>query len=94
MCLPLILGQIGARTNGRHILFFEFKILDENLEVVQDFRTEVTPEVSLRLRKSKDKTIRGSFEKLQPGEKYCVQVRVINAVGAPQSAGMCEMTGT
>lgn len=32
MCLPFFLGQIGARTNGRHILFFEFKILDENLE--------------------------------------------------------------
>lgn len=73
--------EIGARTNGRHILFFEFKILDENLEVVQEFKTEVSPEESLRLRKSKNKTIRGSFEKLQPGEKYCIQVRVINAVG-------------
>ena len=30
---PWSFGQIGARTNGRHILFFEFKILDENLEV-------------------------------------------------------------
>ena len=26
-------AQIGARTNGRHILFFEFRILDEKLEV-------------------------------------------------------------
>eukprot|EP00434_Breviolum_minutum_P032154 symbB.v1.2.028435.t1/scaffold2984.1/size65920/4 len=73
--------EIGGRTNGRHILFFEFKILDENLEVVQELQQPVAPEESLRLRKSKNKSVRGSFEKLMPGEQYCIQVRVINAVG-------------
>lgn len=73
--------EIGARTNGRHILFFEFRILDEKLEVFQEFRMEVTPEESLRLRKSANKWVRGSFQNLLPGELYCLQVRVINAVG-------------
>ena len=44
--MQVICRQIGARTNGRHILCFEFNILDENLEVVQSFRQEVSPEES------------------------------------------------
>jgi len=57
--------EIGGRTNGRHILFFEFKILDENLEVVQELQQPVAPEESLRLRKSKNKSVRGFGSSMQ-----------------------------
>eukprot|EP00439_Symbiodinium_sp_Y106_P051083 s606_g6.t2 len=76
--------EIGARTNGRHILRFDFLVLDEKSEVVQEFSTDVPMEESTRLRKEKDKTVQGSFEGLLPGELYSMKARVINAVGPSQ----------
>ncbi|CAE7030886.1 clpC, partial [Symbiodinium sp. CCMP2456] len=76
--------EIGARTNGRHILRFDFLVLDEKSEVVQEFSTDVPMEESTRLRKEKDKTVQGNFDGLLPGELYSMKARVINAVGPSQ----------
>jgi len=73
--------EIGARTNGRHILQFDFLVLDENQEVTQEFSMPVSTEESTRLRRETDKTVYGSFSDLLPGRQYNMKVRVVNAVG-------------